>query len=157
MLNFLLADILNVLISFCSFLIFLHMSKNSIFIAIDAFTKQKRGFLAFWEVGNPTVFYDFWPFLAVFALKQHNSLNMHNMDAKNWSTHTRHSVKGTYLPQLEHDCATGKNCTPYMYGLHHSVIFYDLDEWHFQRLFIKPIVRYIVLHQPKRNFWIHRL
>lgn len=26
-------------------------------------------------------------------------------------------MKGTYLPQLEHDCATGKNCTHYMYGL----------------------------------------
>ena len=70
-----------------------------------------------WNTCKSTQIQGFSLILAHYALQQHHSLNMHNMDAKNWSTNTRHSVKVTHLPQPKHDCATGKNCTHYMYGL----------------------------------------
>lgn len=42
---------------------------------------------------------------------------MHRLDARNRSTNTRHSTEGTYQPHSKHDCATGKNGKPCMYGL----------------------------------------
>lgn len=91
--------------------LFPHTSKGPIFTALPGFgrfSRQKMDFPHFREEGNPSNFHDFWLFSAIFATKQHHRLNMRNMDAKNRSTNTRYSVKGTYLLYSKHDCETGK-------------------------------------------------
>ena len=40
---------------------------------------------------------------------------MRRLDARNKSTNTRHSVKGTGLLHSKHDCATGNNDTRRQY------------------------------------------
>lgn len=59
--------------------LFPHTSKALIFTALPGFKpflQQKEDFPLFREVGNPSIFYDFWLFLAIFATKQHHRLNM---------------------------------------------------------------------------------
>ena len=62
--------------------LFPHTSKGLIFTALPGFrrfSQQKMDFTHFREVGNPSIFYDFWPFSAVFATEQHHRLHMESM------------------------------------------------------------------------------
>lgn len=63
--------------------LFPHTSKGPVFTALPGFvrfSRQKMDFPHFREEGNPSIFYNFWLFFAIFATKQHHRLHMHRLN-----------------------------------------------------------------------------